>query len=189
MECDEVREPRRRNSPSDPASKEMEDRVCAENTFCGNSLCSSCWRGNSTRSTGTKKHRTFRKKSRQEHIIGNYCRLNTSCMERQLASVQTGEEHGASDRRRHLPTRSTIHCDDNGPHSDVTHRTSFTNPLLSSLRRTTVGHSTHTAPVWHSRQTERALDDVLSASTQNGLVRCRPLDLAQIPCWPANGPS
>ena len=140
---------------------------------------------------GQKKHRTSRKKSRREHISGNYCRLNTSCMERQLASVQTGEEHGASDiRRRHLPTRSTIHCDDNGPHSDVTHRNlpHKPSPLLPSPNDGWTQH-THTAPVWHSRQTERALHDVLSASTQNGLVGCRPLDLAQIPCCPVNGPS
>ena len=58
-----------------------------------------------------------------EHIIGNCRRLNTPCVERQLARVQTGEEYGASViKRRHLPTRSTIHCDDNGAHSDVTPR-------------------------------------------------------------------
>ena len=77
-----------------------------------------------------------------------------------------------------------------GPHSDVTHRNlpHKPSPLLPSPNDGWTQH-THTAPVWHSRQTERALDDVLSASTQNGLVGCRPLDLAQIPCWPANGPS
>ena len=44
MECDEVREPRRRNSPSDPASKEIEDHVLTGHA-CFRSWCAACVQG------------------------------------------------------------------------------------------------------------------------------------------------
>ena len=56
-------------------------------------------------------------------ILRNCRRLNTRCMGRQLARVQTGEAHVASGiKRRLLPTRSAIRCDVTGAFSDVTPR-------------------------------------------------------------------
>ena len=103
----------------------------------------------------------------------NCRRLNNPCVERQLARVQTGEEQeGASDiKRSRLPNKSAIRCDDKGAHSDVTPRNLRHRPsrLLPSPTEGWTQHAhTHSAPVWHATQTQRAPDDALSASTPNG---------------------